>query len=242
LLACTPAWASSQSPISISRWLQGVPLETPPGELQPILQQEGSYRGEDYFRTPSQGKRYLEPVEEPVDWFEETFRIGVNSGLIFPLIARQADYHIGWWARAYGQFGWDVGLSLFRTSVEVSLGVGQSLSSRAQQPYRITSNYTFFSARGILDFLPDLPADLFIFAGAGLGFEFASGHVVRASGTVEETKTTNFNLLMESGAGYALELAHGFYLEMRGTITYPLGSPNVTFFVLGELGVQFLFQ
>jgi hypothetical protein len=177
-----------------------------------------------------------------VDLFEEAFRIGVDSGLLFPLIAREAEFHIGWWARLYGQLQYDAGFDAFRTAVEISLGVGQSQSSRAEQPFRITSSYTFLSVRGLADFLPYETSDLFLFGGLGGGLEFASGHVVHPSGRVEESTKTNFNLLLEAGAGYGIELSDGFYLQARCTLTYPLGSPNITLFILGELGIQFLFQ
>jgi hypothetical protein len=240
LLSALPAEGDSTPPGgTLTRWIQAVEKDLDWTKLVPVLQEDNA---SEYFRVPSPGKRYLTPPEVPVDWFYETFRIGVDSGLMFPLIARQADYHIGWWVRLYGQIGADLGLPLFRTALEVSLGVGQSQSSRAEQAYRLTSNYTFLSVRGIADFLPNATADLFLFGGLGGGLEFASGHVVRTGGIVEETHKTNFNLLAEVGGGYAFELSPGFYLEGRGTITYPVGSPNVTFFVLAELGVQFLFQ
>jgi len=233
--------------LSIASWLDA-PASEPLASssslrdrgLVPVGQGDAAAR--DYFRVPYPGRRYLTPPKIPTDWFEESFRVGVNSGLLYPLLAQTADYHIGWWARLYGQLPADLGYALFRTAVEVSLGVGQSKSSHADQDYRLSSSYTFLSFRGLLDFLPSLPADLFLFGGLGGGLEFARGHVIRTSGRVEETTGTNFNLLLEAGAGYSLEISPGFYLEARGTFLYPVGSPNVTLFTFTEIGVQFLFQ
>ncbi|MHC4601387.1 MAG: hypothetical protein ACYS47_20520 [Planctomycetota bacterium] len=240
LLLCAPAEGADDAPSGdVARWIRAAERDLAWSELAPILQEDSA---SEYFRIPAPGKRYLTPPKVPVDWFYETYRLGVDSGLMFPLIARKADYHIGWWVRVYGQIGADLGLPLFRSAIEISLGVGQSQSSRADQQYRLTSNYTFISVRGIADFMPNATADLFLFGGLGGGLEFASGHVVRTGGIVEDTHKTNFNLLMEAGGGYAFELSPGFYIETRGTITYPVGSPNVTFFILAELGVQFLFQ
>jgi hypothetical protein len=209
--------------VSIADWLGLPEPDWSASGLEPLLQD-------------------VHPPEVPVDLFEETFRIGVDSGLLFPLIAREAEYHIGWWARIYGQFQADAGLENIRTVIETSLGLGQSQSSRADQPYRITSNYGFLSVRGLADFLPFETSDLFVFGGLGGGIEIASGHVVHPSGRVDESTKTNFNLLMEAGAGWGMELSDGFYIQARCTLTYPVGSPNITLFIFGELGVQFLFQ
>jgi hypothetical protein len=240
--AALAADAAAEGPVSVSEWLEAAEAAPALGELRPILQGEGSSSADRFFKTPYPGKRYLEPPEVPVDWFVETWRLGVDSGLIFPLGAQKAQFHIGWWARVYGQVDMDAGLKLFRTAVEISFGVGQSQSSRSEQDFRITSNYMFLSVRGVADFLPHATADLFLYAGLGGGLEIASGHFIQSSGSVDETKRTNFNLLMETGGGYAFELSNGFYLQMRGSLTYPVGSPNITLFVQAELGVQFLFQ
>jgi hypothetical protein len=213
------------------------PAASPAPEFRPVLQGEA----EDYFVTPLRGRPHLRPIRITDDLFYDRFRIGVDSGLLYPLAARAADFNAGWWARVYGQTGADLGHPLFRTSVEVGLGLGQSQSSHDDQQFRITSNYTFLSVRGVADFLPESPTDLLLYAGLGAGLEFASGHVIQSTGMIEERRRTNFNPLFEFGAGIGFELMPGFCLEGRVTATHPLGSANIMLFLQAELGVEFLF-
>ncbi|MHC4777709.1 MAG: hypothetical protein ACYTFG_03930, partial [Planctomycetota bacterium] len=168
LLAGAAEGAMASEGVRLTDWLFSTQEGSSIEKLKAVTQDDAG----EYFRVPYPGKRFLTPPEVPVDYFYETFRLGVDSGLIFPLIARKADYHIGWWIRLYTQIGADLGLSLFRSAVEISLGVGQSQSSHAAQAYELTSNYTFLSVRGIADFLPMATADLFLFGGIGAGFEF----------------------------------------------------------------------
>jgi len=233
--AFAPAATGAQAPQTLSSWLDS---RNPSPEFQPILAGDSA---DGYFVTPLRGRPHLRPIQITPDLFHEQFRVGVDSGFIYPLGAQTADYDAGWWARVYGQTGADLGHPLFRTSVEVGVGLGQSQSSHRDQMYRITSNYAFFTLRGLADFLPESPVDLTLFIGIGGGLEFASGHVIMPSGRVEERRQTNFNPLLEAGGGLAFELTPGFSFVLRVAGTYPLGSKNILFFLQAEIGVEFLF-
>jgi hypothetical protein len=241
LLGARAPAAASELPepaVGLVQW-----LESGPGAsgFVPVLQGDGTQSADEYFVTPLRGRPHLRPIRIATDTFFDRYRVGVDSGLLYPLAALAAEFKAGWWARVYGQTGADLGYSLFRTSLELGLGIGQSQSSHEDQTYRITSNYTFLSLRAVADFLPESPTDLVLFAGLGAGLEFARGHVILPTGTIQQKRRVNFNPLFEAGAGLGLELTPGFCLHGRITGTHPIGSGNILLFLELEIGVEFLF-
>ncbi len=211
------------------------------GSLAGVLVPDGDSEEGDVFRPPPPEKMYKPYPRQKYDWFSEMFRIGISTGLLIPLLAREAGYDFGWWSRLTLHRELDLlGLKLFRTMAELSAELGQSTSMPSDQSWHIVSTLYFFRLRAVADFLPDQPGDLYIFGGVGLGFERARGHQIGPSGYAK-IHELNVSPLLEGGAGVSLAISRAFMLDCRASVTWPVTSGNIILYLNIELGAVFLF-
>ncbi|MHC5035996.1 MAG: hypothetical protein ACYTHM_01655 [Planctomycetota bacterium] len=166
------------------------------------------------------------------------WRIGLRGGGLVPFLAREADFTAGAMVDLFGRYG-DL-IRIQRMPIDLEFALGGRWTSSTDQEWSVRSTLAISKFTGLLTFLPGEFLDVHASLGLGLGYETARG--TRDTTWGEESRIqTGFGFLVSLGVGCSLRITDYLRGEAKVEINFAPGSKNVQGYVMGTIGVMFLF-
>lgn len=217
------------------------PAEKPDGKGEGSWGNEGGWKEE-----PGKGG------EEPLPGGEEEFgpaaagedqarklRIGLEFGGFAPLGAKEEGYSAGGIAGVFFGFGLPRFLGDLTVTSEIRLLGGTTSSTGQEAGYDVDTTLIFIKDDYLLHFFPRKRAfNAWWFVGLCLALEMSEATREVSPGVTESTSETFPGFLIDTGFGAWINLGGPIDLLFKLEFNFVPMSKNVSFFTVGEIGIQ----